>query len=358
MRCVISAATLVIAVAAIGCGSPAAPAPPSLNLPTPTQSLTATRIGNTVHLAWTMPTRTTDRVAIKHPIAVRVCRAEANQPCTPIAGLAFAPGSGAQYNDDLTAELTRGEGRLLRYEVAFPNHAGKIAASSNTVYSAAGEAPPGVTGLTALTRRDGVLLGWQPASAHAPSFFRIDRLLLTSPARSDKPKSPLDAPAAPASQTLQVQTGESDPGHAIDPTAEFNQSYRYVVVRVANLTLEGHTVEVQGLPSKPCEIATRDNFPPAVPTGLVAVADTTAGAVDLSWAPDSESDLAAYDVYRRDTGTREPAQKIASVRLETSYRDTSVLAGHSYAYSLTAVDQNGNESQPSAEAEETLPKPP
>ena len=355
MHRVLPAATLVVTVFTIGCGSPAAPAPPSLNLPNPAQNLTAARAGNTVHLAWTMPTRTTDRVAIKHPIAARICRAEASQACSPIVSLAFAPGSAAQYNDELPPELTRGEARLLHYEVAFPNHAGKIAGRSNVAYSAAGAAPAEVTGLTAQTRQDGVLLSWQPVSSGVPSYFRIERLLLTVPAQTEKPKSPLAAPTPAPSETLQVQPGDHDPGHAVDPSAAFNQRYRYVVERVVNQTLAGQTVEIQGVPSEPCEVPTKDEFPPAVPQGLVAVADSAAAAIDLSWSPDTDSDLAAYDVYRRDTSQNEPARRIASVGLETSYRDTTAQAHHTYAYALSAVDQSGNESQHSAEVEETLP---
>jgi hypothetical protein len=348
-------ASLAVAVFVMGCGSPAAPAPPSLNLPTPAENLTAARAGNTVHLAWTMPTKTTDKVPIKHPIAARICRAEASQPCSPIASLTVAPGSAAQYNDELPAELTRGEARLLHYEVAFPNHAGKTGGSSNIAYSAAGEAPAPVTGLTAQTRKDGVLLSWQPVPGAVPSFFRIERLLLTAPVQSEKPKSPLAAPAPAASQTLQVETGDHDPGHAVDVSAEFNQRYRYAVERVVHQALAGQTVEVESATGEPCEITTKDTFPPAVPQGLVAVADSAAGAIDLSWSPDTDSDLAAYVIYRRDTKQNEPAQRIASVGLETSYRDTTAKAEHSYAYSLSAVDQSGNESQHSAEVEETLP---
>jgi hypothetical protein len=302
-----------------------------------------------------MPTRTTDRVAIKHPIAARICRAEASQACSPIVSLAFAPGSAAQYNDELPSELTRGDARLLHYEVAFPNHAGKVAGRSNVAYSAAGTAPAGVTGLSAQSRQDGVLLSWQPVSGAVPSYFRLERLLLTVPAPTEKPKSPLAAPAPAPSETLQVRSGDHDPGHAIDASAEFNQRYRYVVERVVNQTLAGQTVEVEGPPSQPVEVATKDVFPPAVPQGLVAVADSAAGAIDLSWSPDTDTDLAAYDVYRRDAKQNEPAKRIASVGLETSYRDTTAQAQHTYAYSLSAVDQAGNESQHSAEVEETLP---
>src|SRR5258707_1353237 len=66
--------------------------------------------------------------------------------------------------------------------------------------------------------------------------------------------------------------------------------------------------------------------------------------------------LPAYHVYRRDLQEGAPAQRIASVNVETSFRDTEVKQEHTYAYSVSAIDQSGNESKPSPEVEETLPR--
>jgi fibronectin type 3 domain-containing protein len=49
--------------------------------------------------------------------------------------------------------------------------------------------------------------------------------------------------------------------------------------------------------------------------------------------------------------------RVASVGVETSFRDTTAQRQHTYAYSVSAVDQNGNESKQSPEVEETLPSP-
>jgi hypothetical protein len=352
-------ALLMVLVAGLmaGCGQIGAPAPPSLNLPTPVVNLSAVRIGNSVHLAWTMPTHTTDRITLQHPVKVEVCRALEKGHCVNLGSLSLEPGKEGAYTDELPADLTQGPDRLLRYEVLLNNHAGKSAGPSNVAYSAAGVSPPPVTGLTGQVRADGVLLNWQPiAEPGRPVFFRIERLLLTVSAPQETPKSPL-APEAPAvSQTLAVHGQEGgDPGHAIDASALFNQRYRYVLERVATVAVSGQSVEIQGLPSDAVPVATTDTFPPAVPQGLVAVADATAGAIDLSWSPDTDSDLAAYHVYRRDVHGDSLVQRIASVGVETSYRDSGVQPGHSYAYSLSAVDQSGNESKRSPEVEETLP---
>jgi hypothetical protein len=350
---------LIMACAMVGCGAPAAPAPPSLNLPTPAVNLSAVRIGDSVRLAWTMPTRTTDHLPLRHPVKVQICRGIDNGPCTNTGTLSLAPGVAGTYTDVLPSDLSRQPDRLLRYEVALQNHAGKSAGPSNPAYSAAGSSPAAVTALTSQVRQDGVLLGWKPVPESGHSIlFRIERLQLTVPAPQEVRSSPL-APSSPSpSQTLVVhgRDGE-DPGHAIDTSALFNQRYRYVVERVASLDLAGRSVEVQGVPSEAVEVTTTDVFPPAVPQGLVAVADSAAGAIDLSWTPDSDSDLAAYRVYRREVQGSLPAQRVASVGVETSFRDTALQPEHAYAYSVSAVDQSGNESKRSPEVEETLPRP-
>ena len=67
-------AAFVSALFLAGCGMPGAPLPPSLNLPVPVTDLSAVRTGSQVALAWTMPTKTTDKVLLKGNIAVQVCR--------------------------------------------------------------------------------------------------------------------------------------------------------------------------------------------------------------------------------------------------------------------------------------------
>src|SRR4051794_11002734 len=58
----------------VGCASPGAPQPPSLQLPRPVQDLAATRKGDNVLLTWTPPTQTTDGSNIKHGGPTLICR--------------------------------------------------------------------------------------------------------------------------------------------------------------------------------------------------------------------------------------------------------------------------------------------
>ncbi len=354
----VSALALSLARTLIGCGTPAAPEPPSLNLPAPVLNLSAVRVGDSIRLAWTMPTRTTDRVPLRHPVTVQICRAIDGGLCANITSLALAPGAAGTYTDSLTPDLVHSPDRLLRYEVAIRNHAGKSAGPSNPAYSAAGAIPAELTGFAGQMGRDGVALSWKPVAEPGRTVaFRIERLQLTAPPTEEVRRSPLAPSAPPVMQTLVVHPRDGeDPGHAIDTSVLFNQRYRYVMERVVTLELSAKSVEVKGTPSEAIEVSTNDTFAPAVPQGLVAVADTAAGAIDLSWSPDTDADLAAYHIYRRDLQEGSPAHRVASVNVETSFRDTEVKQEHTYAYSVSAIDQSGNESKPSPEVEETLPR--
>jgi fibronectin type 3 domain-containing protein len=102
-------------------------------------------------------------------------------------------------------------------------------------------------------------------------------------------------------------------------------------------------------------------FPPAIPTGLVAVAtaadaaSSTEPSIDLSWQPNTEADLVGYEVYRREDQT--PWQRISGDQpaIGPAFHDAHVLAGHTYRYGVSAVDKGGHESGRSQEAQETVP---
>jgi hypothetical protein len=96
----------------------------------------------------------------------------------------------------------------------------------------------------------------------------------------------------------------------------------------------------------------RDVEAPAAPTGVTALARD--GAVEVSWSPSSERDLAGYRIYRAAPGGA--PERIAEAGAgESTYRDTAVAAGVTRVYTVTAVDAAGNESPPSAPAEGGLP---
>ena len=90
---------------------------------------------------------------------------------------------------------------------------------------------------------------------------------------------------------------------------------------------------------------TADATPPAIPQNLVATAG--AGLVSLTWAANTESDLAGYNVYR------DGAQVNGSPVTAAAYVDNGLTSGQAYSYTVTAMDFGGLESDPSAPASAT-----
>src|ERR1035441_4694584 len=102
-----------------GCGTPAAPQPPSLKLPVPVADLAASRTGNQVALTWTTPQKSTDKLLLKGSVDGFVCRKEAAAGACAAAGgvLSFAPGAEGSFTETLPTELTAGAPRPLSYFV-------------------------------------------------------------------------------------------------------------------------------------------------------------------------------------------------------------------------------------------------
>jgi hypothetical protein len=357
-------ALLVAASALAGCGMPGAPLPPSLSLPVPVNDLSAVRTGGQVALSWTMPTKTTDKVLLKGNIAVRVCRNETSAaPCSVAATLQLAPGADASFTDTVPAPLAAGSPRALAYFVELVNRKLRSAGLSNPAEILAGEAPPAIENLTAEMSKEGVLLRWAAAPAESsPVAIRLVRRLLTPPVKKSD-QGPLPQPAEPLEQTLLVEPADHS-DRALDTSIRLGETYEYRAQRVTRATIGSSTLELAGPLSLPLRIDAINVFPPSAPRGLAAVA--TAGengsgpAIDLSWLPGAEPNLSGYIVYRRDsaaTGSNwqriSPAQPVVG----PGYHDPNVQPGHTYDYSVTAIDQDGRESARSVEASDTVPGP-
>src|SRR3990172_3700033 len=84
-----------------------------------------------------------------------------------------------------------------------------------------------------------------------------------------------------------------------------------------------------------------DTTAPAAPSGLSCAADPSSGTIVLQWSPNTEGDLAFYNIYRgtsAGTGTKFDAS------LGTSWADFNSTPGTTYFYRVTAEDRSGNES--------------
>lgn len=369
MQCAALAVGLAAGLALAGCGTPGAPQPPSLNLPDPVTDLTASRAGNQVTLTWTMPKKNTYKLLLKGNITVRVCRKESSGACDAAGvDVPLAPGAEGSFTDTLPAALTAGVARPLSYYVELKNRNGRSAGLSNAAQVLAGEAPAPVTGLAAAAHKNGVVLRWTTLEAAAqessPTAIRLHRKLLTPPAA--KPQEELLAPQPePVEQDLLVdscaESGHRGVCRALDKEICFGQAYEYRAQRVALVTVDGKKLELAGELSAPVRVEALDVFPPEVPIGLAAVAtvgeNSAAPAIDLSWQPVAEADLAGYAVYRKEGDAAWQRISPAAPLVPPAFHDTQVQPGHTYRYAVSAIGQNGHESAHSAEAQETVPSP-
>lgn len=112
---------------------------------------------------------------------------------------------------------------------------------------------------------------------------------------------------------------------------------------VSNGSFATATYVVEG----PYNATASDVNAPDPPSGLMSHGGT--GTVYLEWTANSETDLAAYNVYRSETSGG-PYDKINESGVTSSrFNDGSVGAGVDYYYVVTATDASGNESELSAE---------
>jgi fibronectin type 3 domain-containing protein len=132
-----------------------------------------------------------------------------------------------------------------------------------------------------------------------------------------------------------------------DGTAEFGTRYRYEVQSIVKV---GNGKQAESELSDEAAIVPRDIFPPAAPKGVQG--SSAPNSIELNWERNTEGDLNGYRVYRAEgNGAME---KIADVTAVPSYSDRKVESGKIYHYSISAVDQAGNESPHSAAIDITM----
>lgn len=348
-----------------GCGVPGIPRPPSLDLPQPPNDLRATRKGDKVTLTWTQPKETTDKEAARHLGRTRICRAVVDAPgapamknCIEIGNVEAkpVPRAGEQqpvemnYQDSLSTELeSTNTTSLAQYAVSAQNGRGRAAGLSNQITIPLAPTLPPPAGLAASIQADGVHLSATapPASAENSQLRYAYRIY-----RSSVPVQPKEMPA------LIAEIPGNEKIEPVDISFAWEQHYLYRITTVTTLlSASGNPMAtVEGEDSQPVEVFTHDVFPPATPTGLEAVFSGLEQQrfIDLTWNANSESDLAGYNVYRREEGG-EPAKINTELIKTPAFRDASVAAGHTYFYSISAVDLRNNESPRSAETSEPVP---
>jgi len=351
----LGAPLMVAACATIG-----PPQPPSLELPKPPLDLRATRKGDRVTLTWSAPSVTTDRQTVRSIGPTRICRgpeAVLTQCGTPVGEAEPGPGTTAtskqkiarSYTDSLSAQnQSDNPAGFITYAIEVVNAGGRGAGLSNQVRVSLVRTLPPPQGFAARVTGQGVVLTWTsdvpPADSARPVryVYRVYRRLEGSQEQILAGEVP-----AGGERTLSLT----------DSSIEWGKTYEYRAETVTEIAQENKPeVQVEGDDSSEIKIFADDVFPPAVPSGLQAVASGPGQTafIDLVWAPVSDVDLDGYNVYRHEEGSA--AVKVNAELLKTpAYRDASVVSGKNYFYSVSAVDVRGNESARSEEASEAVP---
>lgn len=340
----------------LGCGTQGAPLPPSANIPKAVTDLQATRKGDVVTLTWTAPQQTTDGALVHHSGKMIVRRSVTDNAVPGVIAQVPLPSAhksqqaqAESVKDSLTDLLRTSSSDFATYSVEAVTDSGKSAGSSNQVAVPLVPTPATPKQLQLQVVPEGVSIGWtqawppqQQSRLGVQFVYRIMRRLAGS--------------NQPPTLVKQLNAG-GEAARVIDGSIEWEKQYQYWVTPVT-LWQNGDQQkgEVEGEDSPVETVLAHDVFPPAVPSGLQAVFSQAGdkSSIDLTWTPNTDSDLAGYNVYRH-TENGQPVKINTELVKTPAFRDTNVRPGTKYFYSVSAVDLRNNESGKSAEGSETVP---
>ena len=293
---------LVLSILLTGCGYVGAPLPPALNIPEKVADLRAVQRGGKIIIDFTIPARTTEGLLIK-----RLGPPDLQIGDKPVE----APSDTGHI--EVPAKDWIGQDAAVR--VRINNARGRYSDWSNTVTLSVVPPLEPPSDLLAKSDPQGVRITW----AGAGEKWRVVRL-------------------------GDASTAEVDHAEYLDTGAAFGTEHRYQVVALLKAA--------ESEPSAIVSITPKDEFPPAAPAALTALAGIN--SVELSWDRNTEEDLKGYRMYRAvDAG---PFATVAAMVEEPSYSDKTVIPGKKYRYAVSAIDQAGNESAKSAAIEIAMPE--
>jgi hypothetical protein len=254
----------------------------------------------------------------------------------------------ANYTDRVPQTLlVENSAARIFYAVSVLNSKGRTAGISNVVSVPAIPALPPPSDFRAQVTAEGMILSWNktPLRTETPRLryvCRVYRRLEGGNTDTVVGEVPLDASSAT---------------ELVDHSFEWEQTYLYRATVVTLIHEEGEAeTQFESDDTPAVRVFAHDVFPPAVPTGLQAVFSGVGQQpfIDLIWAPDTDADLAGYNVFRHEAGA-EPVKVNAALVKMPAFRDMNVASGKTYFYSVSAVDVRGNESARSQETSEAVP---
>ncbi len=363
------ALALCVACASVAaCGKKGPPLAPIARLPAAVERVTATRVGHDVYLTLTIPAANIDgstpvdlgyvdiyahtgttappRVGFVEQ-ATRIAQVPvapapvAGEPAaTPRAGAAAA-GATITIVETVPAQASA-DARRFYLAVPFSTRS-RPGRQHTPVEVKLSALPPAPSGVAVNYSESAVTVTWMPSNSPGVTASRVNVYRQTDPVPDATPAiwqvaRPLPLNAAP----LQAPP--------FSDAVAFGAEICYILRSVAG---EGPAA-VESEPSPPACVTPVDRFPPAAPAQLVAVA--TAGAINLLWEPNAESDLAGYLVLRGAVGDARLQPLTPTPISEVRFADAAIVSGMRYVYAVVAVDRQTptpNVSPESARVEET-----
>jgi len=398
-------AALIASLALLGaCGKKGPPLPPLNMAPEAPGAVTARRLGDTVYLQMTVPSKNAagpgpysvdhidvyavtlapgsvppsnrDLLKPEHVIAKVDVRPPPDPDAEPPADdKRPLPGDVVSFIEKITPAQLEPQNITRPVKVKEGKAPKRPATSAPTTAAPAAPAPP--VGPLVLTRLY-VVQGVSAKRRSGPASARVEVPLLSAPGVVRTGKSSADetsvtlawepppslsdeapgvlynvyaVPAAGTGATGVAPTPLNEKPLEITtfshPGAEAGKEQCFVVRSVAAVG----TATIEGDPSDPICVTPKDTFPPAAPKGLAAVSGS--GVVNLIWDPNTEGDLAGYVILRGEApgDTLQPLTP-QPIR-ETRYNDRTVKPGVAYIYAIVAVDRAGNRSALSTKVQET-----
>jgi hypothetical protein len=277
-----------------GCGYVGDPLPPALNIPAGIRELRAVQIGDRLVVEFVLPEATVENLPLQEPVTGEVRVGESVEKLA--GGRAELPAlRWAGQTVEISARAVSGS---RQSQWSDPVQVAVIAPLQSPAELRAESHPKGVRLMWGGESRPGI--GWR--------VFR---------GRNEVAQS-----AAP---------------EYLDASAEFGKTYEYSVESVLGAALSER--------AGPVKITPEDKFAPDVPTGVVALPGVS--SIELTWEPVTAPDLRGYRIYR--------FNELAGEVEVPAWSDKKVESSRAYAYSISAVDTRGNESNRSTPVELTAP---
>lgn len=299
-----SSLLVVVLLLGASCGKVGDPKPPFIHIPERIRDLTVAQSAYDVVLNWTNPAHNLDGSNADDLATVHITSAGAS-----VADIK-ATGAGKPQAFAVPALNWLGQSRTFNVWLETTRHKTSEIA---TVAAHPSDVPGAVLNLTQVVDQYAITLNWKVPEKNgnlAEGYFvhRTDQQ--TPPVLTDK---------------TQFQ----------DSSFSYGKRYTYEVVAARQVDAKWIT----GVPIPPITLTAADTTAPQTPTGL-AIVVTDTGAI-VTWDVSPELDLKGYFVFKNGRKVNPAEPQTGNSFPDPNYQPNS-------SYSVSAIDEFGNESRPSA----------